>query len=132
MGGAAGGLLHPDYFDTPITNEALNPLNAPIGSGAVMAFNQDVNLLNMLKTVAAFFVHETCGQCVPCRVGTRQVYKFLDKIASGKGTMNDVERLEHLCETMRDIGLCGLGQTAPNPILSSFRYFRDVYESFVQ
>ncbi len=132
MGGAAGGLLHPDYFDTPLTNEALNPLSAPIGSGVVMVFNQDVNLLKVLKTVASFFVHETCGQCVPCRVGTRQVYKLLDKIEGGNGTQEDLAKLEHLCATMRNIGLCGLGQTAPNPILSSLKYFRNTYNSLIQ
>lgn len=127
MGGAAGGLLHPDHFDIPLTNEDLSPLNVPIGSGVVMVFNQEVDLLKILKILARFFMHETCGQCVPCRVGTRQAYKLLDKISGGKGTAGDVDRLEHLAVTMRDIGLCGLGQTAPSPILSSFEHFRHIY-----
>lgn len=130
LGGAAGGLLRPDHFDTPLTHEDLRPLNLPIGSGVVMVFNQEVELLNVLKILARFFMHETCGQCVPCRVGTRQAYKLLDKIAAGKGAASDVERLEHLAVSMREIGLCGLGQTAPSPILSSFEHFRHIYPSF--
>jgi NADH-quinone oxidoreductase subunit F len=127
MGGAAGGLLHPDYFDTPLTHEDMQALDLPIGSGVVMVFNQDVELLNVLKRLARFFMHETCGQCVPCRVGTRQAYKLLDKIAAGEGQREDVDRLEHLANSMRAMGLCGLGQTAPSPILSSFQYFREIY-----
>jgi NADH:ubiquinone oxidoreductase subunit F (NADH-binding) len=132
LGGAAGGLLHPDYFDTPLTNEALEPLGLPIGSGVVMVFNQDVNLLKVLKSVAAFFAHETCGHCLPCRVGTNQVHKLLDKIAVGDGAPKDVEKLERLSVTMRDMGLCGLGRTAPSPVLSSLRYFRSTYDSLIQ
>jgi NADH-quinone oxidoreductase subunit F len=132
MGGASGGLMPPKYFDTPITNEALDPLNLPIGSGVVMVLNQDVNLLEVLKTLAYFFVHETCGQCVPCRIGTRQVHKLLEKISLGNGSSDDIDRLHDLCVMMRDSSMCGLGLTAPNPILSSLEYFRDSYEDFIQ
>lgn len=129
LGGAAGGLLHPDNFDVPLTNEDLKPLGAPIGSGVIMVFNDTVNLLDVLKTLAHFFVHETCGQCVPCRVGTNQIYRLLDRFAAGNGSAADLDKLQKLCQSMQDIGLCGLGQTAPSPILTSLHYFRSVYES---
>jgi NADH-quinone oxidoreductase subunit F len=131
MGGAAGGLLHPKDLDTPLTHEALNPLGAPIGSGVIMVFNQEIDLLEVLKLLARFFVYETCGQCISCRVGTRQVYNLLDKLSQGNGTREDLRRLQTLCNTMQSVGECGLGQTAPNPILSSFRHFRTTLESYV-
>jgi len=127
MGGAAGGFLHPDYLDTPLTNEALNPLGTPIGSGVIMVFNQQVNLLDVFKSVARFFVDETCGQCVPCRVGTTQVYRLLQKISSGNAAIQDINKLEKLCISMRSVGECGLGQTAPNPILTALKYFKPTF-----
>ena len=128
MGGASGGLVPPQYFDLPLTREDLGKIGATIGSGVIMVFNQEVDLLQVLKTVAHFFVHETCGQCVPCRVGTNQVYKLLDKLTEGKASTADVEKLEEVCNTMRRLGLCGLGQTAPSPVLSSFQHFRQIYD----
>jgi NADH-quinone oxidoreductase subunit F len=124
MGGAAGGFLHSDKLDTPLTNEDLNPLGTPIGSGVIMVFNQTVNLMEVFKSVARFFVNETCGQCVPCRVGTTQVYRLLEKISSGNGTVKDIGKLENLCVSMRSVGECGLGQTAPNPILTALQNFK--------
>jgi NADH-quinone oxidoreductase subunit F len=132
MGGASGGLLHPDDLDTPLTHEDLNPLGTPIGSGVIMVFNQDVNLLDVLKSVARFFETETCGQCISCRVGTRQISNLLEKISLGQGEPEDLTRLENLCTTMQSVGECGLGQTAPNPILSSLRNFRPRLEAYVE
>lgn len=131
MGGASGGLLHPKDLDTPLAHESLNPLGTPIGSGVIMVFNQETDLLKVLKSLARFFVYETCGQCVSCRVGTRQVYQLVDKIGQRKGTSADLQQLEGLCQMMQSVGECGLGQTAPNPILSSFRHFRPVLESYL-
>jgi NADH-quinone oxidoreductase subunit F len=125
MGGAAGGFLPPAHFDTPITNETLNPLKAPVGSGAIMVFNQSVDLLDILKRLARFFVHESCGKCVPCRVGTTQIEKILDKIASGSGTPDDLARLKTLGKTMQQICLCGLGMSAPNAVLSALHHFQN-------
>jgi NADH-quinone oxidoreductase subunit F len=132
MGGAAGGLLPPEHFDVPLTNETLNPLGAPIGSGVIMVFNQDVNLLQILKTLARFFVHETCGQCMPCRLGTNQIHTLLGKIADGNGSTRDLEKLDDVCQWMRAITLCGLGQTAPSAVISALRYFRHDFESLIQ
>lgn len=131
MGGAAGGFLHPDNFDTPLTNEALNPLGAPIGSGVVMVFNQSVDLGAVLKTLARFFVHESCGKCVPCRVGTVQIAKLLDRITGGDGAPDDLARLESLGQMMRKSCLCGLGMSAPNAMLSTLAHFRPMYDRLI-
>jgi NADH-quinone oxidoreductase subunit F len=129
MGGAAGGFLHPDHLDTPLTHEALKPLGVPIGSGVIMVFNRETNLLNVLAALARFFVHESCGQCAPCRLGTRQMYRLLDRLAHGQGALADLQQLEHLGRSMKAISLCGLGQTAPNALLTSLDRFRATYEA---
>lgn len=132
IGGAAGGFLHPDQLDTPLTHEALGPLGVPIGSGVIMVFNHTVNLLDVLVTLARFFLHESCGQCAPCRLGTAQMHALLTRLAQGEGTPADLEKLEHLGQTMKAFSLCGLGQTAPNALLTSLNRFRTTYEaSFV-
>lgn len=127
MGGAAGGLLHPDHLDVLLTHEALNPLHAPVGSGVVMVFNTQTNLLQVLQAITHFFVHETCGQCVPCRLGTRQIHTLVSRFAAGEGSPQDLEKLDHLCQWMRDVNLCGLGQTAPNVVITSLAQFRQLY-----
>lgn len=132
MGGASGGFLRPDQLDTPLTHEALNPLGAPIGSGVIMVFNQETDLLHVLKLLARFFEYETCGQCVTCRVGTRQIRELLEKIAQGAAVSADLQRLETLAKTMQSVGECGLGQTAPSPILSALRHFRPTLERHLQ
>lgn len=132
MGGAAGGLLHPDQLDVPLSDAALRPFGAPIGSGVIMVFNQSVDLLQILKSLARFFVHETCGKCMPCRLGTYQVHALLEKISDGHGTTGDLEKLDHLSQWMRKINLCGLGQSAPNTVITSLKYFRPEYEQRVQ
>lgn len=129
VGGAAGSFLTPDQLDTPLTHEDLAPLNAPIGSGVIMVFNESVNLLEILEVLADFFVHESCGQCAPCRLGTRQVYNILQRITDGNGQPEDVDELEKLCVTLKTATLCGLGQSAPNPVLSTLNFFRHTYEA---
>lgn len=131
MGGAAGGLLHPDNLDVPLTHEALQPFGVPIGSGVVMVFNQSVDLLAVLRNLAHFFVHETCGRCVPCRVGTTQMVRLLDRIGVGDGTADDLYKLEELGSFVRQATACGLGQTAANPILTSLDAFRPLYEAHI-
>jgi len=118
MGGAAGGFLRPDKLDTPLTHEDLKPLNAPIGSGVVMVFNQTVDLWHVLEGLAHFFVHETCGRCVPCRVGTRQVYAMLNKINMGQGTMDDLAQMQELGRRIKSSSVCALGVSAVNPVLT--------------
>lgn len=119
LGGAAGGFLFPDKLDTPLTHEDLSPLEVPIGSGAVMVFNQSTDLWQVLEGLAHFFVHETCGLCTPCRLGTKQIYNYLKKIDLGTGSAADLQKLEELGQTIKRTCNCGLGLTAANPVLTA-------------
>jgi len=123
VGGATGGFVHPDKLDVPLTYEDLRDLDVPLGSGAVMVFNQSVDLWQVLEGLAHFFVHETCGQCAPCRLGTRQIYKLLNTINRGTGTPAGLEKLEKLGQTIRKTCACGLGMTAANPVLTFLQHF---------
>jgi NADH:ubiquinone oxidoreductase subunit F (NADH-binding)/NADH:ubiquinone oxidoreductase subunit E len=126
MGGAAGGFLHPANFDTPLTHEALRPLDVPIGSGAMMVFNQTVDLWDVLESLAHFFVHETCGQCAPCRLGTHQIHHLIQKVNAATDAPGDRQKLEHLGQTIRRTCKCGLGLTAANPSLTYLHHFEAV------
>ena len=132
IGGAAGSFMPPDYLDTPLTNEALAGLGMSIGSGVVMVLNQTVDLLAILRIITNFFVHESCGQCTPCRVGTVQIRHMLDKIIGGQAEPEDLDKLTRLCTTVKTTSLCGLGQSAPNPVLSTLKYFRHEYEELIK
>jgi len=123
LGGAAGGFVGPDGLDVPLTHEALRPLDVPIGSGAVMVFNRSVDLWQVLESLAHFFVHETCGQCAPCRLGTRQMLSLIDRINLGAGSQGERDRLHRLGQTIRRACACGLGLTAANPVLTYFQHF---------
>ncbi len=118
IGGAAGGFLPPDRLDTPLTHEHLRPFNVPIGSGALMVFNETVNLWEVLESLARFFVHETCGQCAPCRLGTKQFLSLLNRINLGIEDPAELRNMKKLGQTIRKICACGLGLTAANPILT--------------
>ncbi len=126
MGGAAGGFLHPADLDTPLTHEALRPLDVPIGSGVVMVFNQTVDLWRVLESLAHFFVHETCGQCVPCRLGTQQILHLIEKINQRADSPAERQKLEHLGQTIKKICACGLGMSAANPALTYLHHFEAV------
>ncbi len=123
IGGAAGGFLPPDKLDTPLTHEALRTLDVPLGSGALMVFNETVDLWLVLENLAHFFVHETCGQCAPCRLGTRQIYNLLKKINTGTSTSANLAALEQLGQTIKATCACGLGMTAANPLLTVLHKF---------
>ncbi len=118
LGGAAGGFLFPDKLDTPLTHEDLCQIDVPIGSGAIMVFNQSVDLWGILEGLAHFFVHETCGLCAPCRLGTRQIHTLISKINLGVGSASDLQKLEELGQTIKKTCNCGLGMTAANPVLT--------------
>jgi len=118
VGGAAGGFLHPDHFDTPITNEDLGKLDVPVGSGALMVFNQTVDLWQLLEGVAYFFVHEGCGQCTPCRIGMNQIYKFIQNFNQGEGSSADMQKAINLGQMIKGTCVCGLGMTAASPFLT--------------
>jgi NADH-quinone oxidoreductase subunit F len=123
IGGAAGGFLRGDQLDTPLTHETLRPLDVPIGSGAIVVFNHTVDLWEVLENLAHFFVHETCGHCAPCRLGTKQIYNLLNRINSGEGTVTDVQKIAKLGRSIRQTCVCGLGMTAANPALTVLKNF---------
>lgn len=118
IGGAAGGFLHPNWLDLPLTHEDLNPLNVMIGSGSITVFNQSVDLWKVIKNLAGFFEHEACGHCIPCRLGTREISRLLDEINQGRGTFADIQRIESIGEGMSEACRCGLGLSAANPVLT--------------
>lgn len=123
IGGAAGGFLRADQLDTPLSHEDLRPLDVPIGSGAIIVFNQSVDLWQVLEDLAHFFVHETCGHCAPCRLGTKQIYNLLCRINAGDGTAADVRKIAKLGQTVRKTCVCGLGMTAANPSMTVLHNF---------
>ncbi len=131
-GGPSGGCIPSEYFDTPVDYESLQKLGAIMGSGGMIVMDEDDCMVDVARFFLEFTVDESCGKCTPCREGTRQMLKILDKITSGEGTEEDLEELEHLANVIKDTSLCGLGQTAPNPVLSTLRYYRKEYEAHVK
>ena len=127
IGGAAGGFLHPDNLDIPLTNEDLKGVDLPIGSGAIMVFNHSVDLWEVLQGLAYFFVHEACGQCAPCRIGTNKIYKILERINLGDGKPSDLQHAEKIGHTIMKTCNCGLGMTAANPLLTYLKNFERVF-----
>jgi NADH:ubiquinone oxidoreductase subunit F (NADH-binding)/(2Fe-2S) ferredoxin len=127
IGGPSGGCIPEEHLDTPIDYESLTSLGAIMGSGGLIVLDEDNCMVSMAKFFLEFTVDESCGQCIPCRVGLKRMYNILDKITKGKGTMEDLVMLEELAKTVKTTSLCGLGQTAPNPVLSTLRYFKDEY-----
>ncbi|WP_448524180.1 NADH-quinone oxidoreductase subunit NuoF [Pseudothermotoga sp.] len=131
-GGPSGGCIPSDYFDTPVDYESLQKLGAIMGSGGMIVMDEDDCMVDVAKFFLEFTVDESCGKCTPCREGTRKMLKILEKITSGEGTEEDLEELERLGTIIKDTSLCGLGQTAPNPVLSTLRYYRHEYEAHVK
>jgi NADH-quinone oxidoreductase subunit F len=127
MGGPSGGCIPAEHLNLPIDYESLKQVGAIVGSGGMIAMDEDNCMVNMAKFFIEFTMSESCGQCVPCRVGLRQMYNILDRITEGKGKLEDLDTLEQLGNQIKNSSLCGLGQTAPNPVLSTLRYFRDEY-----
>jgi NADH-quinone oxidoreductase subunit F len=126
MGGAAGSFLLPEHLDAPLTYEDLQPLGASIGSGAVMVFDEKVDRRHVLRVLAHFFVHESCGKCYPCQLGTQRQMEILDRVAQGNAQPGDKDRLMLIGKTMTDAALCGLGQTAGTAILSALRWWPEL------
>ena len=130
-GGPSGGCIPAEFLDTPVDYESLRELGAIMGSGGLIVMDDDVCMVDVAKFFMDFSMDESCGKCTPCRVGTVQMHGLLERIAGGTGTTRDLRDLEDLCQVVRDTSLCGLGQTAPNPVLSTLRYFRDEYEELL-
>lgn len=130
-GGPSGGCIPAEHFDIPIDYDNLISIGSMMGSGGLIVMDEDNCMVDIAKFFLEFTVDESCGKCTPCRVGTKRMYEILDKITKGQGTLEDIDKLEKLCYYIKDNALCGLGQTAPNPVLSTLRYFRDEYLAHV-
>ncbi len=132
LGGPSGGCVPASLLDTPIDYKALQATGAIMGSGGMVVMDDSTCMVNMAKFFLDFTSKESCGKCVPCRIGTKRMLEILTRITEGKGRPDDVELLEELCLGIKDGALCGLGQTAPNPVLTTIRYFRDEYDAHIQ
>ncbi|HON89055.1 MAG TPA: NADH-quinone oxidoreductase subunit NuoF [Spirochaetales bacterium] len=130
-GGPSGGIITEEFLDTPIDYESLTALGSMMGSGGLIVMDEDDCPVDVSKFYMEFCVDESCGKCAPCRIGTVQIHNILDKITKGNGTMLDLENLEKIGHAMKRAALCGLGQTAPNPTLSTLKRFRKVYEEHI-
>ena len=131
-GGPSGGCIPAQHFDIKIDYDNLIEIGSMMGSGGMIVMDEDSCMVDIAKFFLDFTVDESCGKCTPCRIGTKRLHEILEKISSGKGTMEDLDRLETLCHYIKENALCGLGQTAPNPVLSTLHYFRDEYIAHVR
>lgn len=131
-GGPSGGCITEENLDIPIDYETLNSIGSMMGSGGMIVMDEDNCMVDIAKFYLGFSVDESCGKCSPCRLGTKRLYEMLDRITKGQGTEEDLDELKELGETIKDTALCGLGQTAPNPVLSTLNYFYDEYLAHVR
>ena len=131
-GGPSGGCIPASHYDVPIDYDNLIAIGSMMGSGGLIVMDEDNCMVDIAKFFLEFTVDESCGKCTPCRIGTKRLYELLDKITRGNGTMEDLDKMEELCYYIKENALCGLGQTAPNPVLSTLRYFRDEYEAHIK
>ncbi len=130
-GGPSGGCIPASLIDTPVDYDNLTAIGCMMGSGGLIVMDEDTCMVDMAKFFLEFTVDESCGKCTPCRVGTKRLLEMLDKITDGKGTLEDIDALEELCAYIKANSLCGLGQTAPNPVLATLNFFRDEYIAHV-
>ncbi|MBQ7727027.1 MAG: NADH-quinone oxidoreductase subunit NuoF [Clostridia bacterium] len=130
-GGPSGGCIPAQNLDTPVDYDSLKAIGSMMGSGGMIVMDEDNCMVDIAKFFLEFTVDESCGKCVPCRLGTRRMLDILTRITEGKGEDGDIEKLEALAEDLQNSALCALGQTAPNPVLSTLRYFRDEYEAHI-
>lgn len=131
-GGPSGGCIPAEHMDVPIDYDNLIAIGSMMGSGGLIVMDEDTCMVDIAKFFLEFTVDESCGKCTPCRVGTKRLYEMLDKITKGEGTLEDIDKMEELCYHIKSNSLCGLGQTAPNPVLSTLQYFRDEYIAHVK
>ncbi len=131
-GGPSGGCIPAEHFDIPIDYDNLISIGSMMGSGGLIVMDEDDCMVDIAKFFLEFTVEESCGKCTPCRVGTKRMLEILTKITKGQATMEDLDKLEELCYYIKENSLCGLGQTAPNPVLSTLRFFRDEYEAHIK
>jgi len=132
IGGPSGGCIPKEYLNVPVDYESLTELGAIMGSGGLIVVDEDTCMVDMARFFLEFVQEESCGKCPPCRIGTKRMLEIVTRICEGKGEEGDIERLEHLGAIIKDTALCGLGQTAPNPVLSTIKHFRDEYEAHIR
>ena len=130
-GGPSGGCIPAQFLDLPIDYDNLIKIGAMMGSGGMIVMDDTTCMVDVARFFLDFTVDESCGKCTPCRIGTRRLLEMLDKITSGNGTLEDLDKMEELCNYIKANAMCALGQTAPNPVLSTLKYFRDEYEAHV-
>jgi NADH:ubiquinone oxidoreductase subunit F (NADH-binding) len=131
IGGPSGGCLPEHLMDTPIEYEALAEVGAIVGSGGLVVVDETTCMVDFARYFLAFTQDESCGKCVPCRVGTKRMLEIVTRITEGEGEEGDIEKLERLANDVKRASLCGLGQTAPNPVLTTIHYFREEYEEHI-
>ena len=131
-GGPSGGCIPAEHLDTPIDYESLSQIGSMMGSGGLIVMDDTKCMVNLAKFYLGFTVDESCGKCTPCRIGTKRMLEILEKITEGNGETEDLEKLERLAKTIQKASVCGLGQTAPNPVLSTMKYFRDEYIAHIR
>jgi bidirectional [NiFe] hydrogenase diaphorase subunit len=131
-GGPSGGCIPAEHLDTPVDYDSLVQVGSIMGSGGMIVMDQSTNMVDVARFFMEFCMDESCGKCVPCRAGTVQLHRLLQRISQGLGTRRDMDQLEALCDMVKHASLCGLGQSAPNPVLSTLRYFRGEYESLIR
>lgn len=131
IGGPSGGCITSDYLDTPVDYDSLTKLGAIMGSGGLIIMNNETCMVDIARFFMDFCQDESCGKCAPCRLGTKAMLEILERIVAGDGIKGDIEVLENLAKTIKDTSLCGLGQTAPNPVLSTINYFRSEFEEHI-
>jgi len=131
-GGPSGGVIPEQHLDTPLEYESLQKLGSIMGSGGMVVMDEDSCMVDVARFFLEFCCDESCGKCPPCRVGTRQLLGILERICRGEGELEDLDRLESLASIVKNASLCGLGQTAPNPVLTTLRYFRDEYLAHIR
>ncbi len=131
-GGPSGGCIPASHLDTPIDYDSLTALGSMMGSGGLIVMDEDNCMVDVARFFLDFTVDESCGKCPPCRIGTKRMLEILERIVSGRGEEGDIEKLEQLGESIKNAALCGLGKTAPNPVLSTIKYFRDEYEAHIR
>ena len=130
-GGPSGGCIPAEFLDLPIDYDNLTKIGAMMGSGGMIVMDETTCMVDVARFFLDFTVDESCGKCTPCRIGTRRLLEMLDKITAGNGTLEDLDKMEELCNYIKANAMCALGQTAPNPVLSTLKYFRDEYEAHV-
>lgn len=130
-GGPSGGVITADYLDMPIDFDTVKDIGTIMGSGGLIVLDETSCMVDVAKFYLGFTVDESCGKCTPCREGTRQMYQVLECICDGRGRDGDLEKLSKLAGVIRDTSLCGLGQSAPNPVLSTIRFYEDEYRAHI-